>query len=206
MQLGGYIRLMRKELGLSVTELAKRANLSQSYLSQIECGDRRNPSLESLKSLAEALGTPVERLESLVESESVDRLRLLLRDSQKAISRLPRLVADAENLLARAEPEEAIEPIYPWLGGEHDRNAQRRTKHWTRDLAKLISEFKNLNSSMPQLLGDLNTKLESPRYPERAEALLLRADRLGDSGLGFLGDMILSVERLTGAKESGGAK
>lgn len=206
MQLGGYVRLMRKELGLSVTELAKCANLSQSYLSQIECGDRRSPSLESLKSLAEALGIPVERLESLVENESVDRLRMLLRDSQKAMSRLPRLITDAESLLARAEPEEALESIYPWLGGEHDSNAQRRTKHWTRDLAKLMSGLENLNSSLPQLLSDLNAKLESPRYPERAEALLLRADRLGDSGLGFLGEMILSVERLTGIKESGGAK
>jgi transcriptional regulator with XRE-family HTH domain len=48
----------------SMAELAKKANVTDAYISQLETGKRKNPSLEVLKRIARALGVPVtERLE-----------------------------------------------------------------------------------------------------------------------------------------------
>lgn len=54
---GEQIRARRKELGLSLEELAQRTSLTASFLSLVE-RDMSNPSLESLRHIAEALGVP----------------------------------------------------------------------------------------------------------------------------------------------------
>ncbi|WP_461834116.1 helix-turn-helix domain-containing protein [Desulfothermus sp.] len=55
------IRAWREYKQITVRELAKQAGITSSYLSQIETG-KRNPSIETLKSIAEALGIDVEIL------------------------------------------------------------------------------------------------------------------------------------------------
>ena len=57
MQLGGRIRALRKSKSPKMTssELAKKADISQSYVIEIESG-KKNPSLEVLFRLATALG------------------------------------------------------------------------------------------------------------------------------------------------------
>ncbi|AKE10406.1 helix-turn-helix domain-containing protein [Serratia liquefaciens] len=59
--LSAAIRRERERLGLSVTELARRAGIAKSTLSQLETGSG-NPSLETLWALAMALDVPVSRL------------------------------------------------------------------------------------------------------------------------------------------------
>jgi transcriptional regulator with XRE-family HTH domain len=55
--LGERIRERRKELGLSLEELAERTNLTASFLSLVE-RNINNPSLDSLYRIAESLGVP----------------------------------------------------------------------------------------------------------------------------------------------------
>jgi transcriptional regulator with XRE-family HTH domain len=57
-------------LDLSQEELAERADLHQTYISDIERGER-NPSLENVEKLAKALGISIARLfnEYRVETE-----------------------------------------------------------------------------------------------------------------------------------------
>src|ERR1700722_15366503 len=55
------LRRERARAGLSLTELARRAGLAKSTLSQLENGVG-NPSLETLWALAQALGVPLSRL------------------------------------------------------------------------------------------------------------------------------------------------
>lgn len=57
-RLGPRIRERRHELGLSLHELADRTGLTASFLSLIE-RDRNEPSLDSLRRIAEALQVPV---------------------------------------------------------------------------------------------------------------------------------------------------
>ena len=55
------IRAWREYRQITIRELAKRAGITSSYLSQIETG-KRNPTIDTLKSIAEALGIDVEIL------------------------------------------------------------------------------------------------------------------------------------------------
>lgn len=54
MSIGTNIKSYRKQKKMTQVELAERANLSRSYLADIE-GDRYNPSVDTLKTIAEAL-------------------------------------------------------------------------------------------------------------------------------------------------------
>jgi XRE family transcriptional regulator, master regulator for biofilm formation len=53
--IGKTIYEFRKQRGLTLTELAKRANLSKSYLSNIERNLNQNPSIEVVKRIATVL-------------------------------------------------------------------------------------------------------------------------------------------------------
>lgn len=55
------IRRERERTGLSMTELAKRAGIAKSTLSQLESGTG-NPSVETLWALGVALDVPFSRL------------------------------------------------------------------------------------------------------------------------------------------------
>ena len=55
------VRRERERLGISLTELARRAGVAKSTLSQLEAGSG-NPSVETLWALAVELGVPFSRL------------------------------------------------------------------------------------------------------------------------------------------------
>ncbi len=59
--LGGYIRTQRGNAQISVRQLAKRAGVSNPYLSQVERGLRK-PSAEILQQIAKALRISAEAL------------------------------------------------------------------------------------------------------------------------------------------------
>lgn len=61
MQVGKRIKSVRNGSGLTQKELAMRANMSRSYLADVE-SDRYNPSLDTLVKIADALNTSVDRL------------------------------------------------------------------------------------------------------------------------------------------------
>jgi transcriptional regulator with XRE-family HTH domain len=58
LKLGQVVRALREERGWSLRLLATRAGLSESFMSQVERGVA-NPSVASLRRIAEALGTSV---------------------------------------------------------------------------------------------------------------------------------------------------
>ena len=60
-RLGAYLREQRSLAQLSLREMARLADISNAYLSQIERG-LHVPSLRVLRALADALGMPVEDL------------------------------------------------------------------------------------------------------------------------------------------------
>lgn len=55
MHVGTRIRAWRNERGLTQNELAQKSHISRSYLAGVETG-KYNPSLDTLGSIAEALG------------------------------------------------------------------------------------------------------------------------------------------------------
>lgn len=67
-ELGRYLEQRRNELGLSRRDLAERTELSYSYVSQLETGDRE-PALKAMRALAPVLEVAVEDLASLVAGD-----------------------------------------------------------------------------------------------------------------------------------------
>lgn len=57
MNIGKAIKVIRKELGVSQTDLSDQCGISQTSLSQIESGIK-HPSPKTIKSICDALGVP----------------------------------------------------------------------------------------------------------------------------------------------------
>ncbi|NOV00195.1 helix-turn-helix domain-containing protein [Paenibacillus planticolens] len=60
--IGKRVQQLRKEKGLSLTELAERAGVAKSYISSLERDIQKNPSIQFLEKIATVLKVPVERL------------------------------------------------------------------------------------------------------------------------------------------------
>lgn len=62
---GSAIRAIRELLGLSVSALAPRCDVSQGYLSRVELGDK-NPSPAVLRNIATALGVSLDAISYVI--------------------------------------------------------------------------------------------------------------------------------------------
>ena len=67
-QLAGILMEKRQHLGFSQEDLALRAKLHRTYISDVERGER-NISIESLRRLSIALGIPMWKLIKLAEEQ-----------------------------------------------------------------------------------------------------------------------------------------
>ncbi|MDU5081157.1 helix-turn-helix domain-containing protein [uncultured Tissierella sp.] len=82
MTIGENIKKYRKEKGLTQKELAEKSNLSRSYLADLE-RDRYNPSLDSLKLIANSLEVDVSIL--LGENNSTIKIFNTLKDDKELL-------------------------------------------------------------------------------------------------------------------------
>ena len=97
-KIGMQIQTARKKRHLSQADLAQMVDLSPKYLSMIECG-AKNPKLETLISIANALGTDANSLladvldascpeESAFFAEVSDKYQELSKRQQEKVLRL----------------------------------------------------------------------------------------------------------------------
>ncbi|MBE3584743.1 helix-turn-helix domain-containing protein [Desulfofundulus thermocisternus] len=88
---GEKIRALREERGYTLQDLAQRANLSLSYLSEIERGSKR-PSLKTIEKLAAALNVPKAQLiEGDVTDSGLslgDKIRILRSEKNLSLQEL----------------------------------------------------------------------------------------------------------------------
>ena len=64
MSFGDKLRKAREERKMTVSALAKATGFTVSYISRIETGQRKPPTLKIIKKLADVLGLPIELLTS----------------------------------------------------------------------------------------------------------------------------------------------
>lgn len=86
---GSMIRRMRKSQNLTLADLAGKTELSLSFLSQVERGII-NPSINSLRRIALALGTPVSHF--FDETESINGPVVRKKERRVLVNRDSRLV------------------------------------------------------------------------------------------------------------------
>lgn len=107
--LGINIKEARKKAGLTQMELAKLTNLSRSYIGDIE-KDRYNPSLTTLKAIANALNQP---LDTILTDNGINNNEptLTARDEKDIKKKLDEALAsiDSEALMFDGEPVEMDE-------------------------------------------------------------------------------------------------
>lgn len=72
---GGKIRLLREQRGYNLSQFAKMAGISPSYLSEIE-REAKQPSLKTVARIAETLNVPKDQL---IKTENLDSLGKKLR-------------------------------------------------------------------------------------------------------------------------------
>lgn len=87
--IGEVLRLLRIANDLSISELSKRTNISKSYITEIEKGEK-NPSDKVLKSYSTGLEIPEETLNYLLNNYSQKHLsyQKLLIEILKRIAKL----------------------------------------------------------------------------------------------------------------------
>jgi transcriptional regulator with XRE-family HTH domain len=77
MRLGEKIKRLRTQRGLTQTELASRAGVSQAIISRLEGKGRHNVNADVLKGLAKALGCTTDFLVGMHEEEDSELLAAL---------------------------------------------------------------------------------------------------------------------------------
>jgi transcriptional regulator with XRE-family HTH domain len=60
--LGKMLKRIREEKGLTQVELAQKSGVTREYITMIETGARKNPTVDTLKRLAKALKVKVGEL------------------------------------------------------------------------------------------------------------------------------------------------
>lgn len=82
MNLGFGIKKIREECGITQVDLADMADISQAYLSQIECG-KRNFSMEIANNIMKQL--PVPNIRIIYASIQIEDIELMKRDTYKVL-------------------------------------------------------------------------------------------------------------------------
>ncbi|ADF59164.1 MULTISPECIES: helix-turn-helix domain-containing protein [Bacillus subtilis group] len=134
MTVGQRIKAIRKERKLTQVQLAEKANLSRSYLADIE-RDRYNPSLSTLEAVAGALGIQVSAIvgeETLIKEEQAEYNSKEEKDIAKRMEEIRKDLEKSDGLSFSGEPmsQEAVESLMEAM--EHIvRQTQRINKKYT---------------------------------------------------------------------------
>ena len=92
--LPSLIRDLRKKQGMSVSELARRLDVSQPHVSDIENGNR-HPSQAVLLKLSKVLGVDIETLMAADDAVAFSEIRRMVKQCPALRDALVRIVKDA---------------------------------------------------------------------------------------------------------------
>ena len=106
--IGERIRRLRKEKGLSQEEVGAKADFHYTYIGGVERGEK-NPSIEALQKIAEALDTELSELLPVPSEAKNDNPRKRFNEDmdklspnvQKAVVELIRLIAESRPLVGK---------------------------------------------------------------------------------------------------------
>ncbi len=170
LEYGTPLRRLRDDLGVTLTDLAERAGISPSYLSELERGLKR-PSTDVLARLAEALGmspstllayiesmTSLEGERAKVEEEEGVALRMAA-EAQEDAPRAPRYRPPAAELLrGKIDAFMAVRRAKPQPGPPEEQEEGQEGLVW-----ELIRAARGLPEEDVRLLVDLARRLRAGR-------------------------------------------
>lgn len=135
MSIGMKIKDQRKKKGFTQVELAEKSNMSRSYVADIE-RDRYNPSVETLKTIADALGINPSELIDDVTQPKQPYYALNDKDERDIARDLERMMSglDSNNAMAFYGEEMDLD--------EEERELLRASMEQTLRLAKQLAKKK----------------------------------------------------------------
>ncbi len=110
--LGKHIKTLRNKQHLSQAQLSQRSGIKREYISYLERGKLKNPTLNTLNKIASGLGVPLEKLVRY-DSVEVSAFQDLLEKSaeiEQKISLLKNNLRKLTNLLNCIEEKTVITP------------------------------------------------------------------------------------------------
>lgn len=120
--IGRKIRTLREERGISLSELARRAEVGKATLSGLESGTR-NPTLETLWAITAQLGVPFAAIldspspQTTVHGEAVEATLLQVFEDESATYELYRLhIPPGSQQISPGHPEGTTEHITVFTG------------------------------------------------------------------------------------------
>ena len=188
--LGSAIRLLRKQSGLSLSELAARAGCAKSYLSAIENSKRHGPARDLLTRIESQLGADPGTLTRLADRERApDSVRDELRAARAQSAMLARLRAVAqEGGLDEAHRAGTIQRMLTELGGsaldpEGGRSAAHGDNPAEEARAAGVSPIASLPFEVPlinKVTAGYPTEFTDLGYPARVADDYVRCPDLSD--------------------------
>jgi len=109
MNLGGVLHRLRKNQGLTLTEVSKETGLSVSFLSDIERNKTR-PSLDSLEKLADFHGVGVDQLVQQIEKDTRSADKMLPPGFSDFLEDTPDVDPEMSDLLLQVEHRSQRKP------------------------------------------------------------------------------------------------
>jgi HTH-type transcriptional regulator, competence development regulator len=91
MRLGKELRKLRKDKGMGLREVARKADISPAFLSKVELGKEKPPSEEKLRALAMVLGCEEDRLFGLAARLPSDIVKIICRHPREFMALIRRL-------------------------------------------------------------------------------------------------------------------
>ena len=95
--LGKQIQAVRKQLQLSQIQLEQRSGIKREYISRLERGKLKNPTINTLNKIAQGLGIPLEEL-LFAKPSSPRQLQDILRGSKQIEQKIRFLKKDLHEL------------------------------------------------------------------------------------------------------------
>jgi transcriptional regulator with XRE-family HTH domain len=142
--IGLNLKRLREQKGLSLRDIAKKIDITPSFLSQIENG-KTNPSVATLKNIADALNTTIA---SLMGEEVQQGDGYLIREAdRKSIDDLGQGIKI--HLLTSPDPYKQMEPLYFTL--DPDAESGDQYQHYGQEFLLVLS-------------GSIELILNSTRY------------------------------------------
>lgn len=165
MSLGRRIRTIRTLRELSGTELARAAGVSRALISQIEL-DRANPSIETLRRIAAALGSPIA---AFFDEGPADGL--VVRKHERKTLRVPRsgltyqlltpdLSRQIEFILIELEPGSGSKIALGHPGEENVLVLEGRLHLWIGEQEYVLDAYDSIsyNSGIPHRVANLGRR------------------------------------------------
>jgi len=99
--LGKRMQTLRKRQDFSQSQLGRRSGIKREYISRLEQGKLKNPTLNTLKKIAHGLGVSLENL--LFSDPSSHSFQDLLRQSKRIEQKIDFLRSDVHELGQKLE-------------------------------------------------------------------------------------------------------